>query len=104
MITGKARHPFHTPSSLISVARQGVIEGFRMEGDSRPLKQWTRATMHLDEEGQLPPLVHTHYQISLQLTPLASLECLADCDQVGANAVMATYDLVAVRITVEATS
>merc|ERR1711871_1400390 len=63
-------------SKNLRTSIQAVVEGFSVHGVPRPFKQWTRATVHLDDEGQLPALV-------------------------GHSAVFTTYDLVAVRITAE---
>jgi hypothetical protein len=49
------------PASLTSPSWilfwQPVLGGFGTVTSPRPLKQWTRVTMHVNEEGQLPSLV-----------------------------------------------
>jgi len=57
----------------ISASKTVVLDGFSVQGASRAFKQWTRATVHLEDEGQLTALT-------------------------GPSPVLGSYDLVAARV------
>lgn len=57
----------------ISASKTVVLDGFSVKGIPRAFRQWTRATVHLEDEGQLTALT-------------------------GPSPVLGTYDLVAARV------